>query len=77
MNCAWRVDEQKEVRVIFLDISKAFDKVWHEGLLHKLNKNEISGNVLLRFHNYLSNRRQRVVIKGQSSHLGIVSAGVP
>ena len=31
-------DNQKEVRVIFLDISKAFDKVWHKGLLHKMKK---------------------------------------
>ena len=34
-----------EVRAVFLDISKAFDKVWHEGLLFKLKQNEISGNL--------------------------------
>ena len=40
------VDCGKEVRVIFLDISKAFDKVWHKGLIFKLHKAGISGNVL-------------------------------
>ena len=35
-----------EVRDVFLDISKAFDKIWHYGLILKLGKNGISGNVL-------------------------------
>ena len=46
-----------EVRAIFLDISKAFDKVW---LISKMRQNGISGNLLKLFQNYLSNRKQRV-----------------
>ena len=53
-----------EVRAIFLDISKAFDKVWHEGLSFKLKQNGISGNLLNLLNNYLQNRVQRVVING-------------
>ena len=51
-----------EVRSVFLDMSKAFDKVWHEGLIFKLKQNGIEGNILALFQNYLSNRKQRVVI---------------
>ena len=36
----------KEVSMVFLDIPKAFDKVWHKGLLHKLKNNGITGNLL-------------------------------
>ena len=52
-------DEPKslEVRALFLDISKAFDKVWHDGLLYKLNKNGISRSLLKLFENYLHNRK--------------------
>ena len=40
------LDDGLETRGVFLDISKAFDKVWHEGLLFKLKQNGISGNLL-------------------------------
>ena len=40
------LDACKEVRVIFCDISKAFDRVWHAGLIHKLRAASISGNLL-------------------------------
>ena len=51
-------DEGFEVREVFLDISKAFDKVWHEGLLFKLNQNGISGNLLKLSRNFFSCRKQ-------------------
>ena len=65
------------VRSVFLDMSKAFDKVWHEGLLFKLKQNEISGKLLTLLKNYLSNRRQRVLINGSSSQWGDIESGVP
>jgi hypothetical protein len=61
------LDEGKEIRVIFFDISKAFDRVWHRGLLFKLKKMGIVGNLLLWFKDYLTNRKQRVVINGKES----------
>ena len=42
-----------EVRSVFLDISKAFDKVWHEGLLYKLKSMGISGELYNVLENYL------------------------
>ena len=53
-----------ELRAVFLDISKAFDKVWHEGLLFKLKQNGVSGKLLKFFESYLSNRKQRVALNG-------------
>ena len=50
-----------EVRSVFLDISKAFDKVWHEGLLFKLRSMGISGELYNLLGNYLSDRFQRVI----------------
>ena len=55
------------MRGIFLDISKAFDKVWHDGLLFKLKKYGIEGDLLLLLKNYLKNCKQRVVLNGQTS----------
>ena len=71
------LDEGKEIRAVFCDISKAFDKVWHRGLIYKLQKAGISGSLLAWFENYLSHRKQRVVISGQCSEFIDVQAGVP
>ena len=53
-----------EVRAVFVDTSKAFDKLWHEGLILKLKQNGISGGLLKLFENYLHNRKQSVVLDG-------------
>ena len=67
-----------EVRSVFLDISKAFDKVWHESLLYKLKSMGFSGELYNILENYLSGRFQRVVLNGQtSSWRPGVLAGVP
>ena len=66
-----------EVRAVFLDISKAFDKVWHDGLLFKLNQNGITGSLLKLFENYLYNREQRVVLNGSFSDYSPIESGVP
>ena len=71
------LDDGKEVRVVFCDISKAFDRVWHAGLLCKLEAVGVSGNLLLWFRSYLSNRRQRVVLPGVHSNWNYIKAGVP
>ena len=63
--------------MIFCDISKAFDKVWHRGLLFKLRQNGIKGKLLAWISNYLSSRKQRVKINSATSSLLSVNAGVP
>ena len=50
-----------KVRAIFLDIPKAFDKVWHDDLIFKMMQNGVSGRLLKLFQSYLNNRKQRVV----------------
>ena len=66
-----------EVRSVFLDISKVFDKVWHEGLLYKLKSMGISGELFNLLENYLSDRFQRVLLNEQASSWRPVLAGVP
>ena len=66
-----------DVRSVYLDISKAFDRVWHDGLIHKLKRCGVSGQLLLLIESFLSGRKQRTVLNGQSSNWGDISAGVP
>ena len=70
-------EKYDETRALFLDISKAFDKVWHDGLILKLKCNGISGSLLDFFQNYLQNRYQRVVLNGTVSDWRCINAGVP
>ena len=70
-------NEGFDVRSVFLDISKAFDKVWYDGLIFKLKQSGISGNLLNLLSNFLRNRKQRVVLNGQTSSWADVNAGVP
>ena len=70
-------DEGFEVRSIFLDISKAFDKALHKGLIFKLSQNNISGNLLVILSDILSDRKQRIVLNGQKSTRENVATGVP
>ena len=58
-------------------MSKAFDKVWHDGIIFKLTQNGISGNLLKLLRDFLSERRQHVVLNGQASTWTNVTAGVP
>ncbi len=71
------LDDGKEVRSVFCDISKAFDRVWHIGLLYKLKRSGITGHLFRWFENYLSQRKQRVVLPGGNSIWVSVKAGVP
>ena len=63
--------------MVFFDISKAFDRVWHPGLLHKLEQNGISGDLLLWMSDYLSDRTQCVVLNSVTSTKKDITAGVP
>ena len=64
-------------RAIFLDISQAFDKVWHKGLIYRLRQYGFSGNLLALLIDFLSNTKQRVVSNGQHSPWADIKAGAP
>ena len=66
-----------EVRPIFLDISKAFGKVWHGGLIFKMRQNGISGQLLKLFQNYLNNRKQGEVLNGFPADYSTIESGFP
>ena len=70
-------DDNLETRAVFLDISKAFDKVWHESLLYKVKQNGILGNLLNIMKDFLSLRKQRVFLNEQHSIWVDIEAGVP
>ena len=63
--------------MVFCDVSKAFDRVWHKGLIFKLKQYGISGSLLNCVTDYLSNRTQQVVIRSCVSSSLPINAGVP
>ena len=70
-------DNKIAAQAVFFDISKAFDRVWHKGLITKLEGIGIRGKLLTWFIDYLSNRIQLVTIKGDQSDYLRIPAGVP
>ena len=56
------------VRSVYLDISKAFDKVWHDSLIHKLKRCGASGQLLSHIKSFLKDRKQRTVLNGRCSN---------
>jgi hypothetical protein len=71
------LEDGKEICLVFLDVSKAFDRVWHSGLLHKLRCLGIEGNLFNWMCDYLNDRYIRTVINGQKSEWAHTTAGVP
>ena len=69
-------DNGFEVRGAFLDISKAFDKVWHKDLIYKLQQNRVACNLLNTLTVFPKDRKQRVVLNGQNSLWVYVEEGV-
>ena len=70
-------NRSEATRAAVLDISKAFNRVWHAGLLHKLKSYGISGQIFGLISSFISNRHLRVVLDGKSSQEYPVNAGVP
>ena len=67
----------RDVKGVFLVISKAFDKVYHDGFIFKLKTYGIAGELLSLLENYLQNREQRVVLNGQRFECRKINSGVP
>ena len=70
------LDSGKDVCAIFRDVSKAFDKVWHEGFIFKSRQFGITDTLMSLLENYLTDRSQRVVLNGKTSPSQSISAGV-
>jgi len=71
------MENGNDICFVSLDATCAFDRVWHEGLIYKLQAKGITGILLDWFRSYLSNRYQQVVIRGQCSEWTEILAGVP
>ena len=61
---------------MFLNISKAFDRVWHDGLFFKLKQNGVSGNLFQLIKSFLRVRFQKVLRNGQMSDWETIQAGI-
>ena len=72
-----KIDNGEKVGVIFMDLSKAFDRINHSLLLTKLNAYGFSNQALRLLQSYLCNRFQRSIINGSFSSWNEVITGVP
>ena len=71
------LDRGRQIDVLYLDMSKAFDKVSHAKLLDRLQEFGFGGSILKWFSSYMSNRRQQTIVHGVTSTSIPVTSGVP
>ena len=71
------LDNNEDNCLVFLDQSRAFDRIFHDGLKLKLSGIGINGALYNLLSSYLDNRRIRVVLNGQKSRWFKITAGVP
>ena len=71
------MDEGSPVDVIYLDFQKAFDKVPHQRLILKLKSHGMGNSIINWIEQWLTDRRQRVVVDGEVSSWKSVLSGVP
>ena len=71
------LDRSNYIGAVFFDLKKAFDKVWHAGLLRKLAAAGVSGPAFSWFQDFLSARSQQTVVGASISDALPISAGVP
>ena len=71
------IDRSHYIGALFFDLKKAFDKVWHRGLIAKLNAVGIRGSALKWFESFLENRNHVTVVNGRVSSPAEIHAGVP
>ena len=69
--------EKQDTLAVWIDMEKAFDKVWKDGLRLKLRKNGISGCMYRWLSQYLENRKARVQLNGCYSRKKTLREGVP
>ena len=70
-------ENQTPLTLTFCDVSKAFDRAWIRGLIYKLEKYGVRGDILEWFKTYLTDRKQKVVLNNTESEVGCLYAGVP
>jgi len=71
------LEDRKSIALALFDLSKAFDRVPHRPLIHKLRAVGVNGPLLSWFRSYLSNRTQLVAVHGVDSNSAPVLSGVP
>ena len=71
------LEKRGEAFVVALDLSKAFDRIWHKGLLHKLKSYGITGSYHAIISDFLTNRQIKVMLDGQSSAVFLINSEVP
>ena len=72
------LDQNKDFSIVYLDISRYFDKIWHKGLLAKCEKQcGLEGKLLKWINSYLHNRTHSVLVDNYVSKTQTINAGCP